>query len=212
MDPKKYLLFDWDGCLADTLSIWLAAYHKVFEEYGVEATDETIVAKAFGDWNAAEKFGISDVEGYAKKLADEAATQMYKVELNGDVKRTFEMIKSRGGKIAIVTSSLKPLVWPAIEKFELDQFIDVFLSGEDVVHHKPDPEIVEASLERMGGDKKSAAIIGDSDKDVEAGKNAQITTMVYYPQINEKFYSTETVEGLGADYVFRKLDELLRLI
>ena len=68
MKHYNYILFDWDGCLAKTLDIWLEAYKQIFSEYGIYPEDNFITQQIFGDWNGPSKVGIKDVESYTKKL------------------------------------------------------------------------------------------------------------------------------------------------
>jgi len=68
MKTYNTILFDWDGCLAKTLNIWLAAYKTVFAEYGLKPDTETIMHTVFEDWNGSKKLGITDIDTYTEKL------------------------------------------------------------------------------------------------------------------------------------------------
>ena len=68
MKKYKLYLYDWDGCLAKTLNIWLDAYKKLFSEYGIQISEQTITTKVFGDWEGPKKVGIQDNEKFTKEL------------------------------------------------------------------------------------------------------------------------------------------------
>lgn len=51
------------------------------------------------------------------------------------------------------------------------------VSPEQVEQAKPAPDMIEYALKRTGGDTASAIIIGDTELDMQAGKNAGITTV-----------------------------------
>ncbi|MEK7127656.1 MAG: HAD hydrolase-like protein [Patescibacteria group bacterium] len=210
MIDKKVYLFDWDGCLADTLSIWLAGYYKVFNEFGLHPSDLEI-AKIFGDWKGPEKLGISDTQGFITKLLTEVQPKLSDVKLNPNAKEVLTELKKRNKKIAVLTSSKKEDVYPRLEKYNLLSLIDCFLAMEDVIKHKPDPEVINKATEILKADKNGAIIIGDGDKDIVCGQNAGITTVLYYPLTNSKFYKEEDLKKLNADYLIRDFLELATL-
>ncbi|MEK9179348.1 MAG: hypothetical protein AAB893_02665, partial [Patescibacteria group bacterium] len=45
----KSFLFDWDGCLADTLSVWMNSYIEVYGTYGIHPTPDKIIQTSWGN-------------------------------------------------------------------------------------------------------------------------------------------------------------------
>lgn len=209
---KEFILFDWDGCLANTLPIWLKAYKRVFATYNVFPTDEEIVQKAFGNWGAAAEFGISDKLGFGTKLRALALTQMPTVGLHEHAKAMLAELKKQNKKIAIVTSSKKENVLPALKHNNIEKYFDTVICMEDITNDKPHPEMLEKALEILSGDKEQAIIIGDSIRDIGAGKNAGIATAVYYPEANHVLYTEEFVKSLDADYIVTDFRELAKIL
>lgn len=203
-----YFLFDWDGCLGDTLSLWLGAYKRVFADYGIEVADEDIVKKAFGNWEAASLFGLPDNEEFANKLTSYVSEGIKTVGLNGDSYTGLVGIKEAEKKIAVVTTSLRDLVVPAIAHNKIEDLIDAVVDGEEVERHKPDPEPVLLAIQKLEGKKNRTIMIGDSAKDILAGKNAGVATAVFYPLTNKVFYSTEEIRSWEPDFVFENFEDL----
>lgn len=209
MINKSIYLFDWDGCLADTLSVWLAGYRKIFNEFGLFPTD-TEIAKIFGDWKGPEKLGFKDdVQVFINKLLAEVQPHLSEVKLNSNAKNVLETLKNNGKKIAVLTSSKKQDVYPRLEKYMLLPLIDCFLAMEDVEKYKPDPEIINKAIKILNGTKEETIIIGDGDKDVVCGQNAGVQTVIYFPEINSKFYTEEYLRSLNPDYFIRDFMELI---
>ena len=66
-------------------------------------------------------------------------------------------------------------------------------------------------MERFGSDPKDTIIVGDSDKDVLAGKNAGIDSAIVYPKINERFYKKEDLLKLEPTYFFNEYTDIAKL-
>lgn len=191
---KKYqlYLYDWDGCIAKTLNIWLDAYKKLFSEYDVQISEQTIITKVFGDWEGPKKFGVKDNEQFTKELLNLVNIGFQTLELYPNAKETLVKLKDLGVKIAIVSSSKWDSIKPAFEKNNLSKLVDTVISAESVTHHKPDPESIYKAMKECGiTNKEDVVIIGDSNKDVVCGANANIDTILFYPPENHKFYDEQ---------------------
>lgn len=183
---------------------------KIFKEYNLFPSTQEIVS-IFGNWEGPKLLGISNNDEFISKLLVEVNNLLPKVKLHDQVFETISEIKKNGGKIAIVTSSKRESVFPRIESNHLSKFIDIFLSKEDVTKYKPDPEMINKAIELLGGIKNETLIVGDSDKDIISGKNAGITTVIYFPTINHEFYKLSDLEALKADFLITNFGELLNI-
>lgn len=54
-----YVLFDWDGCLAQTLEVWITAFEVTYRDYGIDL-GRSVVAANFGDWNSSQRLGLAE--------------------------------------------------------------------------------------------------------------------------------------------------------
>jgi len=209
MKKYQYFLFDWDGCLVDTLSIWLDAYRKVFSEFHVQAPDRDIVDKMFGDWNGSLKFGIKNVTLFNEKLMAYVNANMTNVQLHSGVLSTLKRIKDEMKKIAVISSSKRNTVMSAMNSKNISPYVDLVLAEEDVSHHKPHPEVIEKALSFFKGKKSEAVIIGDTEKDIQAGKNAGIDTILFFPEINNTYYDKKKLLSFKPTYVLEEFTQIL---
>ncbi|HUW21930.1 MAG TPA: HAD-IA family hydrolase [Candidatus Bathyarchaeia archaeon] len=207
----QYLLLDWDGCLADTLSIWMAAYKNIFKVFGLIPAEKEIVG-IFGDWQGASKLGVKDNDLFFKKLLVEVNANLPFAKLHQGVKKTLVELTKRSKKLALVTSSKSASVLPALKNLKVQKIFQAILTEERVTHHKPHPEIVDKAIAALGGNKDQALIIGDGQKDILAGQNAGIDTLIFYPQINSRFYSLDSLKKLKPDYFIRDFKAVLEII
>jgi pyrophosphatase PpaX len=212
MKQYEHILFDWDGCLAKTLDIHLDSYRKTFAEYGIYPEDKTITHEIFGSWDAPKKLGIKDIEAYMKKYLTRADKELQAVGLYDKVKESLTILKNRGKKLALITSSFRATVMSALKCNDLENMFEVVLFFEDVKNLKPDPEIIYKALEKLGGNKEKSIIVGDSKSDLGAANNAEIDSILFFPKHNEKFYDLEMLKTYNPTYIINDFQEVLNII
>lgn len=204
-------ILDWDGTIAKTLDIWLSAYKKLFRQRGLNPSTYEITEKVFGDWQGPQKLGVTDIETYTKELIDEVNRRFIDAPLYHEAYGTIVKLKQQGKKIAIVTSSKRSTVLPIIKKHHLNKLINVFLGKEDVVAYKPNPEAIHKVIELLNVQPNQTIVMGDTDKDIQAGKNAGVTTILFYPKINHKFYRLQKLTQTNPDYIIEHFSQLLEI-
>lgn len=212
MKNYTYILFDWDGCLAKTLDVWLEAYKQVFSEYGVHPDTKTITHEIFGDWNGPKKLGIEDVEGFSEKMLTLVGKKYPTVDLYEGVKDSLLVLKEKNKKLALITTSTISIVKPALEHHNLTSLFETILAAEDVSKHKPDPEIIETAIARLDGVKEKSIIVGDSKSDLGAANNAGIDSLLFYPKHNTIFYDLDVLKTYKPTYIIENFKEILDII
>ena len=82
------------------------------------------------------------------------------------------------------------------------QFFEIVLAGEDVKEKKPSPEGIERALGFLRcTDRKEAVMIGDSEHDLGAAKNAGIDAILFYPtNALSSFYTPDNIRELEVLY------------
>ncbi len=77
-------------------------------------------------------------------------------------------LKAEGYKLAVGSNSVRKTVEIMMEKSGLMQYIDFFLSNQDVGKSKPDPEMYTAAIQRLGFLPNECLIVEDNDNGVKA--------------------------------------------
>ena len=208
--PNLFIL-DWDGTIARTLDIWLSAYKKLFRKRGLNPLTYEITEKVFGDWQGPQKLGVTDIETYTKELIDEVNRRYINAPLYHEAYGTIVKLKQQGKKIAIVTSSERNTVLPAIKKHRLNKLLNGFLGKEDVTAYKPNPEVIHKAMKLLNAQQNQTIVMGDTEKDIQAGKNAGVTTILFYPKINHKFYRLQKLTQTKPDYIIEHFPQLLKI-
>lgn len=211
---KDYVLLDWDGCLAKTLDVWLKVYKEVINERDIQVNDDLdFVEKSFGKWEKGfEEVGVKDSVVAYKEALQKVEEEIVKVELYPNAVDLLRDLKSKGKKLALLTSSFRHLVYPAIENHGLQGYFDYILTKDETKIPKPDPWIIDFALEWLGGERAQSVMVGDSDHDMLLGKNAKVTTILFYPEHNKRFYRQELLMKHKPDFIIEDLLELTRVL
>lgn len=211
MEFETYLL-DWDGCMAQTLQVWMNTYLSVYKQHGINVTQEEIVEKSWGNLALGPKnFGIIENEQCWSEIVKKVREGVAQVPLYRGVLETLLTLRQNNKKIAIVTSSERSIIMPALAFHGIDVLIDALVTEEDVSHPKPDPEIVLFALKKLEAKKETSMIIGDTGKDIQAGQAAGISTILMCHAENKPFYDFTKYIALRPNYIITTFADLVKI-
>ncbi len=206
----QYILFDWDGCLVDTLPIWFQGMKEGLKYFNISASDD-IVKRGFQGWDIFTEIGVSSMEVFTSKVYDCVNRNLYNVNFNDGVLDTLSLLKQQGVKLAIVTSTEREKVNTVLERYSMTNIFECIVGRNDVKKHKPDAEGVNKALDIMNGDKCNTIIIGDSEVDIKAGQNAGITTIWFSSESNRKYHSYMADINPAPDFVVSNFSDIMNL-
>lgn len=81
-------------------------------------------------------------------------------------------IKDRGMPVAVASSSREAWVAACLERIEILRHFDAVVTGSDIEHGKPAPDIYLLAAERLGVDPSRCLAIEDAPAGIESAKNA----------------------------------------
>lgn len=167
--PTLAVLFDFDGVIADTENIHVAAWQRTFGLMGWNESDEScakagelddraFVAEVF----ARRKLDGGDVEGWV------ARKQALAVRLLADSPRVYPgvvgLIEALRGRVrlGIVTTTWRANVEAVLGASGLLASFEFLIAKEDVSVTKPDPEGYRLALERLALPGSDVVALEDS--------------------------------------------------
>ncbi len=211
---KEYtsVLFDWDGTLAKTLDVWLEALKTPLAKHGHNLTDKQIGANFEIFKRRSTGLGVHNIDVILAEAADLAKTNTKQVELYQDVVNLLTILRDRKKKIGLITTSTHEQVDFLLEKFQLGQFLEVVICGDDVKQQKPNAEPLEKALQLLGCDPASAVLVGDSGTDIKAAANAKVDSILFHPLRHGVFYDIEELKKLNPTYVVGSLQEVADIV
>jgi HAD superfamily hydrolase (TIGR01509 family) len=209
MKDYQAYLFDWDGTLARTLEEWLRLLRDAYLAYGIELDDKTIIG-GFGNWKAAIDFGLAEEHyaAYRAEIGRKSHAALSQAPLYEGSRELLTTLRSNNKQLGLLTSSSSETIHAVLQFHGLDTMFDVVITGDDVEKHKPDPECIVAALDALHLDPAQAVMVGDSDKDLGAATNAEIDSILYFPDTHNLFYELEELKKLDPTYVISNWSEL----
>ncbi|EEO23479.1 MULTISPECIES: HAD family hydrolase [Helicobacter] len=87
-------------------------------------------------------------------------------------------LKSAGYKLAVCSNSIQATIETMMQKSALLQYLDFYLSNQDVKKPKPDPEIYNKAIGRLQLKPDEVMIIEDNDHGIKAAKATGANVMI----------------------------------
>ena len=202
MSQQYTILFDLDGTLVDTAPDLMRAHNHVMKKFGypTKSTEEirNLVGQGAGAmlgrsiWGQAKKeFGkVQDknvkeamvrdfVDFYGKNIVNESTL------ING-VKDFLIWAKEKNISMAVCTNKQEHLAVDLLKKIGIYHFFEYVAGHNTFDYCKPDPRHLTSVIEILNGDIKKSLMIGDSETDANAAKDAGIPVILLEDGYTEK--------------------------
>lgn len=186
----KGIIFDMDGIIVDSEPL----HYKVFMDYtkskfGLAISDEEYHT-FIGTTNyhiystLQEKYKIegdleSIIKEYEEKCLDFLLSSKNEKPIQG-VDILVKNLHKNKIKLGLASSSPKKSINAVLELFDLHQYFDVLVSGQEVAHSKPAPDIFLRAAELLGISPQECLVFEDSRNGVLAAKAAGMQCIAYY--------------------------------
>ena len=95
-----------------------------------------------------------------------------KVEAMPGLLESLKLFKEKGLKIAIASSGTKEYIQLILSKFNINDYFDVIVSGDDVKIGKPDPETYLVTTKKLGFKVEECLVLEDATTGIESAKTA----------------------------------------
>jgi HAD superfamily hydrolase (TIGR01549 family) len=201
-------LLDVDGTLVDTNYHHAIAWYRAFREHGLTLPVWRIHRHIGmgGDQLVAAVAGerVEDRQGDSIRAAETAlyADLIGEVQLFADARRLLELLDGRGHRLVLASSGKRDEVDHYLDLLDARKLVEAWTTSADVERTKPDPDLVHAAMDRVGGGE--AVLVGDSTWDCEAAARAKVPTVA----VLTGGFSDQELREAGATAVFESLTEL----
>jgi HAD superfamily hydrolase (TIGR01509 family) len=179
------VVFDNDGLLLDTESVWTRAEQDLFELRGAEftPTDKLELVGTSAEIAGGILERRLDEPGRAAKLIEElnelvVAELEHGVEAMLGARELLERLREQGLPLGLVSNSPLRFVRRSIELAGFEDFFQVILSAHEVAAPKPAPDPYLEACRRLGVDPGPAVVaLEDSPTGVAAARAAGLTVI-----------------------------------
>lgn len=173
------VIFDLDGSLVDSMWMWKAIDIEYLGRFGIplpEDLQSKIEGMSFSETAVyfKEHFHIPDSLEKIKNDWNRMAWDKYKKEvpLKPGIPEFLEGCSKHGIKLGIATSNSRQLVENIVSVHKLRDYFSCIMTGCDVAHGKPSPDIYLAVADALKVDPKRCLVFEDIIPGIQAGKNA----------------------------------------
>lgn len=217
--PYSSVILDLDGTLVDTNAAHVDAYLRVFPAFGYDV-DRGAIEKQVGKGGdklvpaligeEAERRHGDAIRDQAKALFVEDIAPAADFQLFPSVMEFLEELFRSGLRTAIATSSADEQLDAIFSSAGIDlrEHVDVTTTKSDVDESKPDADVFETVLDKLGVSPEEAVVIGDTIYDVEAARRAGVSAI----GVTTWVWDAEALRDAGAVAVFEDVDGVLRSI
>lgn len=180
---KKYVIFDLDGTLIDSIPDMCREVGLLLKDHGRRPLTKDEAESVIGH-------GARHMIGGAFKLTGEPLTEtalddVLKKWINQyshaemsltktwqGVPETLQKLKNEGCRLAVCTNKPAAPTAAIMKQLDLEKYFDVVLHADSLPVRKPRPEPLWEAVKQMGGTNEEAVMVGDSEPDAEAARNA----------------------------------------
>ena len=181
----RTVVFDLDGTLVDTSGDLIAAANVCFRDRGLgdvlDPADDARVAFRGGRAMLREGFartgagGEAEVEAdYDKLLAAYGHAICVHSRPYDGAWSAVETLKQRGFAVAICTNKPEGLARDLMAALGTAHVLPTLIGADTLPVRKPDPAPLLEAIRRAGGDPDRALMVGDTETDADAARNAGV--------------------------------------
>ena len=184
--PKNLrgVLLDVDGTLIDSNDAHASAWSDAFREFGYDLPFDRVrpLVGMGGDKLLPQLTGL-DHESDRATLITERRQEIFKTTYLPHLRafpcahELLARFKQDDLALIIATSAQKTELNELLEQAGLEELVDRKTSSSDADRSKPDPDIIQAALERGKLRPDEALMVGDTPYDVEAAMRAGVATV-----------------------------------
>ncbi len=177
-------IFDMDGLLIDSETIWQGEWYAIAAERGV-TLPEDFPARMCGTGGARTRevvrscYRTDDPE----PILRECSERVHRLEKDGvplmpGVHTILNGLRAQGCRIAVASSSPMEMIERNLRLDGIEGCFDELVSGRTVAHGKPAPDVFLLAAERIGVPPERCWVFEDSLNGVEAGWRAGCRTVM----------------------------------
>ena len=198
--PFQAVIFDMDGTILDTESVFRTIVFEVCTDLGFEMTDAVHMSMVGGSHERTnqlliEAYGVA----FPYTLFDERCRVIMRERSHGGVpvkpgaREFIGELRERGIPTAVATSSRQPHAQHHLGAAGLLDLFETIVTRDDVINPKPHPEPYLTAARRLGVDPLACLALEDSHAGVRAAHAAGMQTVM----VPDLVHPNDDIRALG---------------
>lgn len=189
----KYIIFDMDGTLLDSLSVWADSDREFLAGLGFEYDPKHSLAMKTMHFDSAceyivKEFSLSlSAEETGRRIL-EIVEEHYinSVPLKDGVEEFLAAAKKAGIKMCVATSNKKALAEASLKAKGIMDYLEFVITSDEVGIGKESPEIFLKAAEMLGAKPSETAVFEDSIHAVLSARSAGFKVIGVYDKLCPK--------------------------
>lgn len=207
---KKAVLFDIDGTVLDSRDFMFDAVKyalaQVGSPYPAEKDLKKVMGKPLVEFYQSLLSGIDPLE-LSKFHKQFQKQNEYLIKPFPKTHKTLKALNDLGFSMAAVSNRMRESLVYSLKLTKTMDFFDTIVAAEDVVNPKPHKDHLLTALKSLQVKPEQAFMVGDSDIDILAGKNAKVKTVgVTYGWLGSG------IKKHNPDFLIDEIDQLLEIL
>lgn len=177
------LIFDLDGTLADTIEDVTRAINHAMKKMDLPEKTPDEIRFAIGPGQA-EFMNYLFTKDVVDKIDSEQFISLFRdyywknsvvnTTLFPGIMDILDTFKEK--HLTVASNKPKPFVLKILEELAVKDRFELIFCPEDVTSPKPHPEMIVKTMKHIGSSPQNTLMIGDTDKDIAAGRGAGVVT------------------------------------
>lgn len=205
---KKYIIFDFDGTLVDSLNIAIAAGNKLADKYKFKKVQKEDIDCLRG-LSVIERCKYISVPVYKLPFWAVEFYSIYRhsidnLRLFDGMKELLEELVNRGYNLAIISSNSEEIIREFLQRNQIEYFNKIYCSSNLFGKDK----VIKKFLNKYNVKKSEAIYVGDEHRDIVACKKNKLKII----WVEWGFDKIEVVKSENPDYIAKKPMDILNIV
>ncbi len=192
---KKFLIFDFDGTLVDSMRHWERILPETLAEYNItdisKINDEMrrLSLLEFSKFLEERYPVLSEGKPLRQKWADKMEHYYtHDVKLRTNAKEFLDYLKQQNKyKFCLASATDKPLLTVALKHFGLYDYFDIILTEKEVGKTKKNPDLYNECMKRAGVTPDETVIFEDVVYAIRTARSINTTICAVFDEAMKRF-------------------------
>ncbi|WP_411348644.1 pyrophosphatase PpaX [Paenibacillus sp. WLX2291] len=206
------VLFDLDGTIVDTNELIISSFISVMNHPDVLPLTREQIIPHMGltlEQQLRTFSGQDDVTSLVTAYREYSSIHHdAMVAPFPEVNIVLSRLQAEGLKLGVVTTKIRATTEKVLKLFELDQYMQVIITLDDVEHPKPHAQPIERALEALGSSPETTLMVGDSPADLKSAEAAGVRSA----GVAWSLKGEEELSKYKPTYILQQMSDLYELV